>query len=96
MVTLYWGGHIGIDSKDDLLVEFFAHAPDDVCAGVLTAVGRDLKAAAVPLDPAVVDRLRRLWEWRLQVARAAIKDHGTEIAAASRPRRFPSAAGARS
>jgi hypothetical protein len=81
LVELYWSGHIGFAAADDLLTEFFAHAPDDVRAGVLGFIGRSLKSTAAPIAPEVFERLRRLWEWRLAAARAAGKDHAAEIAA---------------
>lgn len=79
LVVLYWSGHIDFAESTNLLAEFFAHAPDDVRAGVLKVVGHSLKESVGPVDQKILDRLRRLWEWRLATARPAPNEHAKEL-----------------
>jgi hypothetical protein len=68
LMTFYWRGTIGID--DGLMTTFFGRAPDEVRAHALAYIGRSL-ANGPEVPPNILARLRDLWEWRLQTARAS-------------------------
>jgi hypothetical protein len=58
------------DDKGGLLDTFFERANDPLRAAAIARVGHFLeKSAEVPVP--VVERVQRLWEWRLNVARGA-------------------------
>lgn len=67
LVEYYWQGAIFLD--DSLLVDFFRLAPDAVRGHAMEYVGRSLANEAQELAPAIAQRLRELWDWRLQAAR---------------------------
>ncbi len=69
LTTYYWRGQISID--DPLLVDFFRIASDEVRAGLLAHLGQSLAEDTEAMEPAILDRLRALWEWRLYTAQAA-------------------------
>ena len=52
------------------LVRFFEIASDDLRSEVLAKLGQDLRASEEPLEDDVTARLKALWEWRIQTARA--------------------------
>ncbi|MFY9728712.1 MAG: hypothetical protein WB579_10045 [Bryobacteraceae bacterium] len=68
LMTFYWRGTIRTD--DVLATTFFGQAPDDVRAYAIAYIGRSL-ANASEAPPNILARLRELWEWRLQTARAS-------------------------
>lgn len=70
LVALYWGGSIDFKSADSLLSRFFAKAPDAVRGEVIKFIGISAKKAPTPIAPIVMERLVKLWEWRVQVAQA--------------------------
>jgi len=65
LMVLYWWGALGVEGRDDLLPLFFANAPDELRAHALDFVGLSLHrtGADVPLD--TLNRLRELWDRRL-------------------------------
>lgn len=79
LVVLYWSGHLDFEVPDDLMADFFRHAPDDVRGDVMDFIGRSLKQTAGPIETAISTRLRRFWEWRLAAGRAAPQDHKDEL-----------------
>jgi len=68
IVTFYWTGTISLD--DPLVTAFFQEAPDDIRADAIGYIGRSL-ANTPTLVPDIQERLRALWSWRLQTARAS-------------------------
>lgn len=70
LVALYWGGSIDFKSADSLLTRFFAKAPDAVRGEVIKSIGISAKRAPTPIAPVVMERLVKLWEWRVQIAQA--------------------------
>ena len=66
LVVYYWQGTIAID--DPLLVDFFRLAPDKVRGHAIEYVGRSLGNTKQDLAPAMAQRLRDLWAWRLRTA----------------------------
>lgn len=56
--------------EDPLLSRYFELAPSEVRAQVLAESGQGLRSADNPLPVEVVDRLKTLWEWRMEIALA--------------------------
>jgi hypothetical protein len=68
LMHFYLKGKIGIDTDDQLISSFFNEANDDVRSHALAQIGRWLQnARPSPTMATVLERLRRLWEWRLEV-----------------------------
>ncbi|MDA1347638.1 MAG: hypothetical protein O3A47_02040 [Chloroflexi bacterium] len=66
LLIFYWHGRIDLD--DQLLVQFFEIASDDVRAAVTEDLGQGLRGEQDPIADEVGDRLRLLWEWRIKTA----------------------------
>ena len=69
LMEFYWRGKLSLD--DLLLVTFWKNASDDLRAHAIEFVGRSLKQTPGEISPEILDRLKRLWEWRLDVAKKA-------------------------
>lgn len=79
LVMLYWWGSIPLEDPDSLIALFFARADGSHRAHALQYVGRSLLNTVGPVDPAVLERLRLLWEWRARTFEPAprVGDAGT-------------------
>ena len=86
LLTYYIRGKLEIASQDQLLAKFFANASDRGRAAALESIGRWLWQAAERKDlvsPDVIDRVKKLWDWR-QAEQERANDrsiHATEAAA---------------
>lgn len=69
LLSFYWRGLLRFDREDDLLVIFYAHAPDSLRAHGMWAIGRALQEAEVPPTGELLARWQRFWEWRFSVLR---------------------------
>jgi hypothetical protein len=83
LVTYYWRGLIGLESND-LLARFMDAAAPDVRTATLDYVGRSLMNTKDAVDAAVLDRLKALWETRLD----SFTRHADSDAAATELRGF--------
>lgn len=79
LMTFYWRGHYILEDQSSLLREFFAQAPDKVKSEAIEFVGRSLQQTPDPVDAQVLERLRRLWEWRLHEATQHPEAHRAEL-----------------
>jgi hypothetical protein len=79
LTTFYWRGHYNLEEADSLLKRFFAVAPDKIRAEAIEHIGRSLERTAQSIDPTVLDRLERLWLWRLGVCRQDPGNHQAEL-----------------
>ncbi len=83
LMQLYWRGKILLDGADNLLGRFYLKASVELRAYALEHVGRALSNTNGAVDVAILDRMKRLWEWRLAVARDSgnVAPFGPELAA---------------
>jgi hypothetical protein len=81
LIVYYWLGTLPID--DPLVVDFFRLAPDKVRGHAIEYVGRSLGNTKQDLPPAIAQRLRDLWAWRLRTAQESrnIMAYREELAA---------------
>jgi hypothetical protein len=80
LLTYYWHGKL--DLHDPLLDEFFSRASDTVRGHSLSYLGRSLRNADGPISPDVIQRLKALWEWRVELSsRPKPEDHIEEMSA---------------
>lgn len=81
LMVFYWRGKLSLD--DSLFASFWQKAPDDVRAHALSFVGLSLEQTEGDISPEILERLKQLWEWRLDTAKAAPQrsDFEKEIAA---------------
>lgn len=75
LMELYWRGKL--DVTDDILVHYFEKASDTLRRVTLAFIGRSLLNEKGEIRTEVLDRLRTLWEYRMQ----ASQSHSTELAA---------------
>ena len=78
LVTLYWRGKLDLD-EGGLVRQFFAKASPELRGTVLEHVGRSLKDTEGDVPEEIIQRLRTLWEWRLQSAREEGGDAVAEL-----------------
>ncbi len=74
LISFYWRGKLSIDGDDRLLADFFAKASGRARAYALECIGRwlfQLKQSNQAVDPATIERLVALWEWRAAEAKGA-------------------------
>ena len=83
LMVLYWRGKLSLDEPADLLARFYAKASDKLCGHAFSVGGRRLyNAQEKTVSPEILDRVRILWEQRLEAARAATPlSHAVELAA---------------
>ncbi len=83
LMVLYWRGKLSLDEPDSLLARFYAKASDKLCGHAFSVRGRRLyHAQENTVPPEILDRLRILWEQRLDAARSATPlSHAVELAA---------------
>ncbi|MDE3035757.1 MAG: hypothetical protein KGJ14_07265, partial [Nitrospirota bacterium] len=81
LVTFYWRGHYNLEQDDSLIRRFFLVAPDKIRAEAIEHIGRSLERTAQPIEPMILDRLQRLWLWRLGVCRQDPGNHQAELKA---------------
>ena len=74
LVTLYWRGCL----QPGLLERWFELADDECAASVMDFLGRSLNNTQEDVDPAVLLRIRQLWDFRLEAIDGAPEAHPTE------------------
>lgn len=68
LMQLYWSGRIQLDDTG-ILGQFYSKASLELRAYALEHIGRALSNTNGAVDIAILDRMKRLWEWRLTAAR---------------------------
>jgi hypothetical protein len=80
LMWMYWNGNLALD--DDLLLKFFADTSDKIRGHALYQVGFSVHSSQAELPPEVNDRLRALFDARLEAAKKGdASKHETELAA---------------
>lgn len=82
LMILYTRGTLEIEGNDGLLQQFFHNAGDKLIGHAFSFIGRDLKKDKIK-NPALIDRLRVLWDWRFEKVRSNEKpeQHSAEYSA---------------
>ena len=81
LMSYYWSDKLTLNGE--LMVTFFQSAPDELRGRAISLLGRFLaKDPESPIAEATLDRLRALWESRVQAARQAadVTAHREELA----------------
>lgn len=68
-MTYYWRGELDIDDPGGLLVRFYMKAPEELRGQAIEFIGRSLYNTKEIVEPEVLNRLKRLWEKRVNVIR---------------------------
>lgn len=79
LMTFYWRGKIEIE--DSLLSELWSKAPDSLRGHAIEFIGQALKATIKPIPEEIIERLKVLWDKRLDSAKKKPEDHEKEMAA---------------
>lgn len=66
-MTYYWRGELDIDDPDGLLAHFYMKAPEELLGQAIEFIGRSLYQTKETVEPEILDRLKRLWEKRINV-----------------------------
>ncbi len=69
LVTFYWRGKVALGTSESLVDFFLDQAPDKLLGEALAFVGRSLDNTKGVVPPAILERLRKLWEARLEYCR---------------------------
>ncbi|GIW90644.1 MAG: hypothetical protein KatS3mg109_1076 [Pirellulaceae bacterium] len=69
LMVFYWRGKLALD--DSLLMDFWDKASDDLRAHAIAFIGRALKQTEEDIPAEVMNRLKDLWERRLEAATQA-------------------------
>jgi hypothetical protein len=67
LLTYYWRGELNIDDPDGLLARFYMKAPEELRGQAIEFIGRSLYKTKETVEPEILDRLKRLWEKRINV-----------------------------
>ena len=74
LVTFHWRGCL----QPRLLERWFERADDECAASVMDPLGRSLNNTQQDINPAVLQRIRELWDSRLEVIAGAPEAHQSE------------------
>lgn len=69
LATLYWRGRIALDSPDGLIGRLFSGASAELRAHIFDFIGRSIRSEQQQVSEHTLNRLRTLWEVRLQANR---------------------------
>lgn len=81
LIVLYARGQISLGDPQGLIHKFYLKASDQLCAHAITSSGRSLAQTSDPIEPQVIERLKSLWEWRLEQGRMNPDLHYAELSA---------------
>lgn len=82
VMTYFWQGKLDLEDPENLLGRFYVTAPPELRAHALEFVGRSIRNAGEDVEGELLDRVMRLWEWRLvEAAKADPNARRTELAA---------------
>ncbi|MEV6203225.1 hypothetical protein AB0M64_25115 [Streptomyces sp. NPDC051771] len=59
----YWGGLIELDGEDSIIRDYYANSSSEVLNRLAWNIASDVSAAS-DIPDAVIERVRRWWEWR--------------------------------
>jgi hypothetical protein len=68
LMTFYWHGKLPYRGASGILGKFFSITTDKLRGHALEFLGQSIHSAG-KVSPAVIGRLRRLWEWRVEKAK---------------------------
>jgi hypothetical protein len=71
LFAFFWSGQVGLEEPGDLLPAFYGDASDSLRAHVIDMLGSALSRESGKVSPAILQRLKALWEWRLRGAQEA-------------------------
>lgn len=77
LMALYWQGRIELD--DPLFSRFWEQAPQLLRKDALGFIGRSLYGTKDEIPPEILERLKRLWESRLKLAKEDPESYRKEI-----------------
>lgn len=69
IMTYYWRGKLNLNEPEGLLARLYAKAPDSLRIYALDFVGRSLYNTKETVQPKMLNRLKALWEQRIQTVR---------------------------
>ncbi len=69
LMVFYWRGKISLD--DSIFSTFWQNAADGLRTHAISFIGRSLKQTNGDISAEILDRLKRLWKWRLAAAKKA-------------------------
>jgi hypothetical protein len=78
LVTFYWRGKLNLEEKG-LVHRFFAKAPPELRGLILENIGRSLRQTEGNVPEEIIERLKRLWQWRLESIRTGGADAAREL-----------------
>jgi thiol-disulfide isomerase/thioredoxin len=80
IMSYYWRGKINIDEPDGLLTRFFTKAPEEFRGQAIEFIGRNLYNSKESIDSEILNRLKKLWETRINAIHVTQKDNiSTEL-----------------
>jgi len=65
LMVLYWRGKLNLEEKDGLLDYFYQKSVPKLHRHALIYVGRTLHESRIEIKPEIIERLKKLWEYRL-------------------------------
>jgi len=65
LMQLYWHGQLELGESDQLLERFFKKAPEQNRVAFMRGLGWLLSRDQSEVSPELLERLQRLWEWRI-------------------------------
>jgi len=71
LMILYWRGKLSFEEKDGLLARFYNKASEALRSHALKFIGHTLCDTKETLEPEIIDRLKALWEQRVNAAHNA-------------------------
>ncbi|MCH8040028.1 MAG: hypothetical protein IH977_06755 [Nitrospinae bacterium] len=83
LMAFYWRGKIDLEVPSNLLPVFYQKASDTVCADAIEFAGRSLKNTEGEVPSDILERFKRLWEYRFKVIASDSPEnsHPKELAA---------------
>ncbi len=70
LMVWYWQGRLSLERADVMLRRFYEKAPPRVRAHALTFIGMNLRDTTGTIPSEILERLKRLWAWRLREVQA--------------------------
>jgi hypothetical protein len=71
LIVFYLHGRLELDDSQGLLARFYQIAPGTLRAHIASYLGRGLYNAKQGVPPQILDRLRKLWNWRIELVHQA-------------------------
>lgn len=73
LMSIYWWSEpeLPLEDQEGLIPQFFSVADDSLRAEAIQYVGRSLSATEEEIGEGILERLRALWDWRLEAIRGS-------------------------